>query len=48
MAHSADKAVWRQSFGECVYLKERAVDFLWVGREDAMQAYGAGLLFILT
>jgi cytochrome c-type biogenesis protein CcmH/NrfG len=42
MMHSADKAVGRKPFRERVRLEERAIDFLWAGCQNAVQAYGVG------
>ena len=42
MMHGAGKAVGRESFGERVRLEERAINFLWPGRQNAVQAHGVG------
>ena len=42
MMHGAGKAIGRKPFRERVPLDKRAIDFLWAGRQNAVQAYGAG------
>src|SRR6185437_9571042 len=42
MMHGAGKAVGRKPFRERVRLEERAIDFLWAGCQNAVQAYGVG------
>ena len=42
MVHGAGKAVGRQPFRERIRFEERAIDFLGLGGEDAVQADGAG------
>src|SRR5882672_1786192 len=42
MMHSAGKAVGWQPFRERVRLEERAIDFLWTGCQNAVQAHGVG------
>jgi hypothetical protein len=42
MMHGAGKAVRREPFRERVRLEERAIDFLWPGCQNAVQAHGVG------
>jgi hypothetical protein len=42
MMHRAGKTVGREPFREGIRLEERAIDFLRPGRQDAVQANGAG------
>src|SRR5215470_3931519 len=42
MVHRAGKAVGRKPFRKRVRFEERAIDFLWAGCQNAVQAYGIG------
>ena len=38
----AGEPVWRQPFDHCIWIKERPIDLLWRGLEDAMKTDSAG------
>src|SRR5206468_5462248 len=40
--HRTGEAVRRKPFRQRIRLEEGAIDFLWAGRQNAVQAYGAG------
>jgi hypothetical protein len=38
--HGASEAIGRKPFRKCVSFEERAINFFWPGRQNAVQAYG--------